>query len=245
MALQDAAYDPTSASPLDVLCAESEGMIGYLIVQALRNALGDRQPVAALLTRIAVDPADPAFASPAKPIGPLYDKVQSEGLAATHGWTMMADGERFRRAVASPRPLRIFELDTIRRLAEAGTLVVCAGGGGIPVAMSEDGSCRGIEAIIDKDHASRLLALEMKAEALLLLTDVDGLYAGWGGPNRRRLERPQLAELRGMSFAAGTMGPKVAAAIDFISGGGSLAGIGRIEDACDILEDRAGTRITG
>ena len=153
------------------------------------------------------------------------------------------DGARFRRAVASPRPLRIVEIEVIRQLMAAGTLVVCAGGGGIPVAVTPDGGDRGIEAIIDKDHASRLLGHEIKAEALLLLTDVDGLYAGWGGPDRRPLRHPTLAELRGMRFATGSMEPKVRAAIDFISGGGKFAGIGHLEDANDILEGRAGTRI--
>lgn len=243
MALQDAAYDARSASPLDVLCAESQGMIGYLIAQGLQNALNDTKPVAVLLTQIEVDPNDPAFQSPSKPIGPLYSRLEADALAASHGWSIIADGEQFRRAVASPRPLRILDTTVIRQLVFEGTVTVCAGGGGIPVAKDAAGHFAGIEAIIDKDHASRMVACEMQADALLMLTDVDGLYLGWGTAESQLLRRTTAAELRRHSFAKGTMAPKVEAAIEFVAQGGRMAGIGRLQDAHAILSGQAGTRI--
>jgi len=243
MALQDEAYDRSLASPLDVLGAESEGMIGYLIEQELANALGGDGKAAAILTRIEVDPADPAFGKPSKPIGPVYGKEEAAELTARRGWIMMADGAHFRRAVASPRPQRILEIAAIRLLIEHGVTIICAGGGGIPVVRQDDGSHRGIEAVIDKDHASALLARETGAQALLMLTDVDGVYLDWGTPEQKLLRRAIPAQLQRHRFAAGSMGPKIAAAIDFVSAGGAMAGIGRLEDALDILESKAGTAI--
>jgi len=243
MALQDAAYDAKSASPLDVLCAESQGMIGYVIVQELHNALGEDRPVVALLTRIEVDANDPGFLSPSKPIGPLYSQPEAIALAATHGWHIMADGEHFRRAVPSPRPLRVLEIDVIRHLVALGTTVICAGGGGIPVVRESSHRHAGVEAIIDKDHASRLLARETQSEALLMLTDVDGLYLGWGTKDQQLLKRAKASELKQRSFAAGTMGPKVEAAAAFVTAGGRMAGIGKLEDALAILAGQAGTWI--
>jgi carbamate kinase len=243
MALQDEAYDMSLASPLDVLGAESEGMIGYLIEQELANVLGGDGKAAAILTRIEVDPADPAFGKPSKPIGPVYGKKQAAELTATRGWVMMPDGAHFRRAVASPRPQRILEIAAIRLLIEHGVTVICAGGGGIPVVRQDDGTHRGIEAVIDKDHASALLARETGAKALLMLTDVDGVYLDWGTAEQSLLRRAIPAQLRRHSFAAGSMGPKIEAALDFVSASGAMAGIGRLEDALDILEGRAGTNI--
>lgn len=243
MALQDAAYDSRLASPLDVLCAESQGMIGYMIAQELQNALNGARSVAVLMTRIEVDPQDPALQSPTKPIGPLYSQSEAEALAASHGWTIMADGEHFRRAVASPQPVRVLEIDVIRQLLASSTITICAGGGGIPVVRDPAGNFTGIEAIIDKDHASRMVAHETQADALLMLTDIDGLYLGWGKDGRRMLRQTTPAELRRHSFALGTMAPKVEAAIDFVTQGGQLAGIGRLEDAYTILCGQAGTRI--
>lgn len=242
MALQDEAYDLSLASPLDVLGAESEGMIGYLIEQELANALGGGK-AAAILTRIEVDPADPAFGKPSKPIGPVYGKEAAAELAARRGWMMMPDGAHFRRAVASPRPQRILEIAAIRLLIEHEITVICAGGGGIPVVRQSDGTHRGAEAVIDKDHASALLARDTGARALLMLTDVDGVYLDWGTPERQLLRRAIPAQLRRHSFAAGSMGPKIEAALDFVGSGGAMAGIGRLEDALDILEGKAGTAI--
>lgn len=243
MALQDAAYDTRSASPLDVLCAESQGMIGYMIAQELQNLLNGTKPVAVLLTRVEVDPRDPAFRSPSKPIGPLYSQKEAEALAATHGWAIMADGEHFRRAVPSPRPVQVLEIGIIRQSIGSGTTTICAGGGGIPVVRESTGHFAGVEAVIDKDHSSRMVACETQADALLMLTDVDGLYLGWGTQDSRMLRRTTTAELKRHSFARGTMAPKVEAAIDFVSLGGCMAGIGRLQDALAVLSGQAGTRI--
>lgn len=240
MALQDMAHDPALASPTDVLGAETSGMLGYLIAQELGNALPKQKQIAALLTQIEVDVADPAFQKSTKPIGPVYDAVDSTALAAKHGWTMVPDGSHFRRAVASPLPKRILEIGVIRLLIKHDVTVICAGGGGIPVIRKNDGRYFGIEAVIDKDHASGLLACEIKADALLLLTDVDGVYLDWDTPQQRRLSTATPSELNTHSFAAGSMGPKIAAAIDFATFGG-MTGIGRLEDALEILEQRAGT----
>jgi carbamate kinase len=241
MALQDEAYDKALASPLDVLGAETVGMIGYMIEQELGNVLPDRSEIAVLLTQIEVDPADPAFQKPTKPIGPIYSKKEAEKLSAARGWTIMPDGSHFRRVVPSPQPKRILEAGVIRLLVEHHVTVICVGGGGVPVIRGKDGHYSGIEAIIDKDHASRLLGNDLHANALLMLTDIDGVYLGWGTAQRKRLQQVTPAELKGYAFASGSMGPKVQAAADFVSAGGDFAGIGRLEDALDILNHRAGT----
>jgi carbamate kinase len=243
MALQDAAYDQALASPFDVLGAETEGMIGYLIEQELGNVIPAKNQVATLLTQVEVDAIDPAFRNPTKQIGPVYGRKEAAALTARHGWVMVPDGSHFRRAVASPQPKRILEIGVIRLLIEHDVTVICTGGGGIPVIRREDDSYIGIEAVIDKDHASGLLAREINAEALLMLTDVDGVYLGWGTAQQQRLEFTKPDELRPYSFEAGSMGPKVQAAVDFVTGGGKTAGIGRLEDALKILERRAGTII--
>ncbi len=241
MALQDMAHDPALASPTDVLGAETSGMLGYLIAQELGNALPKQKEIAALLTQIEVDPADPAFQQPTKPIGPVYSDVEAADLTAKHGWAMVPDGSQFRRAVASPRPKRILEIAVIRLLIKHGVIVICAGGGGIPVIRQKDGVYTGIEAVIDKDHASGLLAREINANALLLLTDVDGVYLDWGTPKQLKLDVVAPSALSAHSFASGSMGPKVSAAIDFATGGRGMTGIGRLQDALEILEQRAGT----
>ena len=243
MALQDAAYDQALASPFDVLGAETEGMIGYLIEQELGNIIPAKNQVATLLTQVEVDAADPAFRNSTKQIGPIYGRKEAAALATKHGWVMVPDGSHFRRAVASPKPKRILEIGVIRLLIEHDVTVICTGGGGIPVIRRKDDSYIGIEAVIDKDHASGLLAREIKADALLMLTDVDGVYLGWGTEQQRRLKIAKPKELNSYSFAAGSMGPKVQAAIDFVSGGGRMAGIGKLEDALEILEQRTGTVI--
>ncbi|MEP7174531.1 MAG: carbamate kinase [Aestuariivirga sp.] len=243
MALQDMAYDQALASPVDVLGAETEGMIGYLIEQELGNVISNQNEIATLLTQVEVDASDPAFQKPTKPIGPIYGSKEAAALAGKHGWIMMPDGSHFRRAVPSPRPKRILEIGVIRLLIKHDVTVICAGGGGIPVVLRKDGSYVGVEAVIDKDHASGLLAREIKADALLMLTDVDGVYLGWGTAQQRRLESVKPDELNSYSFAEGSMAPKVKAALDFVSGGGKMAGIGRLEDALEILNRRAGTII--
>lgn len=242
LALQAAAFAGAGAWPLDVLGAESEGMIGYALELELRGAIRDR-PLATLLTMVAVDPADPAFAAPTKPIGPLYAREEGQRVAAARGWRMAPDGAGLRRVVASPEPRWIVELPAIRLLVEAGVLVVCAGGGGVPVAV-EDGALRGVEAVVDKDLAAALLAAALGCEALLLLTDVDAVYQGWGTPAARALREAAPAALRAQRFEPGTMAPKVEAACRFAEAGG-VAGIGRLEDAAEILAGRAGTRVAG
>ncbi|MBE9558310.1 MAG: carbamate kinase [Proteobacteria bacterium] len=231
-----------SGDPLYMLSAETEGMIGYMIETALRNELPARD-IAGLLTQIAVDPDDPAFAAPGKPIGPIYDEAQARRLASEHGWTIAPDGDGYRHVVPSPRPLRILEIETIKLLVQSGILVICAGGGGIPVIECETG-WRGMEAVIDKDHASALLARELGADALLMLTDVDAVFADWDGAKASPLGAVSTDDLHEHDFAPGSMGPKVEAAIDFAEATGHMAGIGRLQDAAAILRGEAGTRVT-
>jgi len=243
LALQETAYDQALASPLDVLGAKAEGMIGYIIEQELDNLLAAEHDIAVLLTQIEVDPEDPAFKTPTKPIGPQYTKQAADLIAAAKGWSMIADGNSFRRVVASPAPVRILESAVIELLVGHGVIVICAGGGGIPVIRKDDDSFVGVEAVIDKDHASRLLANSLHADALLMLTDTDGVYLDWGTPQAKRLELTSPRELAVYTFAEGSMAPKIKAACDFLSGGGKFAGIGRPEDALAITERRAGTII--
>ena len=244
LALQSAAGAPEQAYPLDILDAESEGMIGYLIEQELTNLLPPSYRCATLLTQIEVDADDPAFRHPGKPIGPLYEEAQARQLARERGWAIAPDGAHFRRVVASPRPRRIFELGVIELLVSQGVIVICAGGGGIPVLCRADGSLVGVEAVIDKDFASALLARELRAEVLLMLTDVDAVYGDWCTPAARAIRRASPAALRTMSFAAGSMAPKVQAACEFAEQTGAIAAIGRLEDAEAILRGAAGTAIT-
>ncbi|MGB3881545.1 MAG: carbamate kinase [Diaphorobacter nitroreducens] len=231
------------AFPLDVLGAETEGMIGYVLQQELDNAYAGPARFATLLTQVEVDPHDPAFALPSKPVGPVYTEDVARQLADERGWAVARDGDAWRRVVASPRPVRILEIEVIRLLMAQAVTVICAGGGGIPVAQRADGAYIGVEAVIDKDHASALLATELKADAFLMLTDVPAVFADWGTPTQRPLGDVAPRELAAMDFATGSMGPKVQAACDFVNRGGGLAGIGALEDACAILARQAGTRV--
>ncbi len=242
LALQGEAYHGVEPYPLDVLGAESEGMIGYLLDQELVNGLGGRD-VATLLTQVIVDEDDPAFERPEKFIGPVYEHSHAERLAAERGWSIAADGNLWRRVVASPEPRSIVELQTIRLLVNAGVLVVCAGGGGIPVVVDRDGRLRGVEAVIDKDRAAALLAAGLGADALLMLTDVGAVQLGYGTAGARALHDVDVAELRAQSFAAGSMGPKVDAACRFAEETGGLAAIGSLADAAEILRGKRGTRV--
>ena len=241
LALQGEAYAGERPYPLDVLGAESEGMVGYLLDQELTNELGGRR-VATLLTQVLVDRDDPAFESPTKPIGPVYDERTAQELASERGWSVAPDGDGYRRVVASPEPRAIVELPTIRLLVGAGVLVVCAGGGGIPVVEAE-GRLHGVEAVIDKDLAAALLATGLDADALLLLTDVPAVEADWGTPRARPLREASVAELGATDFATGSMGPKVEAARRFAQGTEGLAAIGALGDAAAILRGERGTRI--
>lgn len=246
LALQQAAYEKVSPYPLDVLGAESEAMIGYLIEQELGNLLPFEQSIATLLTQTEVSADDPAFTNPTKPIGPIYDKATAEALAAEKGWHIAPDGEHFRRVVASPEPQRIFELRPIRTLLEADTVVICAGGGGIPTMYDEHRKLRGVEAVIDKDLASALLAEQLEADLLVIATDVDGVYTGFGTPEAVKVARATPGELDPAVFPAGSMGPKVMAAARFARRTGNTAVIGSLEDIADIVAgvEGAGTRIT-
>jgi carbamate kinase len=240
LALQAAAYEAVRPYPLDVLGAESEGMIGYLLEQELGNQMPGR-PVAALLTQVEVDPDDPAWKAPTKPIGPMYTEAEAERVAVERGWTMARDGDGFRRVVASPEPRRILELPTIGLLVNAGVTVVCGGGGGIPVIVTAGGAVRGVEAVIDKDRSAALLAQGLDADALLLLTDVDAVFSDWGTAAEVPIGQTTPGALRKHSFASGSMGPKVDAACRFVEATGKLAAIGKLEQAGAILRGEAGT----
>ncbi len=243
LALRDAACGGETYS-LDILDAEAEGQVGYLTEQELRNVLGPERNCVTVLTQIEVDPDDPAFSKPTKPIGPFYARPEAQTLRKERGWSFARDGTQYRRVVPSPRPRRILQMDVIELLVEHGVVTICAGGGGIPTIVTDDGRLAGVEAVIDKDHASALLARQLEAQAFLLLTDVDGVYAHWNQPQARRWRKVPPDELRRFSFAAGSMGPKVEAACDFVEATGGIAGIGALKDAPAILAGDAGTLVT-
>ncbi len=245
LALQAAAYEEVEAYPLDVLGAETEGMIGYVLEQELGNLLPFEVPFATLLTMVEVDPADPAFRDPTKFVGRVYTKDEADRVGAETGWVFKQDGQHWRRVVPSPEPQRIFELRPVEWLLERGTVVICAGGGGIPT-MYEAGSPRrlvGVEAVIDKDLASERLATGVHADLYVMATDVDGVYVGWGTPRQHRLERVTAEELRGMGFPAGSMGPKVEAAIRFVERTGNRAAIGALSEVEKVVDGVAGTQV--
>jgi carbamate kinase len=246
LALQAAALGDAGAYPLDVLGAETEGMIGYMIEQELGNLLPFGRPFATLLTMVEVDPDDPAFGHPTKFIGPVYSKADADRLAAEEGWVFALDGDRWRRVVPSPQPKRIFEMRPIRWLLAHDTIVIAAGGGGIPT-MYEKGADRklvGVECVIDKDLASELLARELDADAFVMLTDADAVYADWGTSAQRAIRRASPEALASLHFAAGSMGPKVEAACRFASSTGRRAAIGALEDVERILAGEAGTMVS-
>ncbi|MCA1782444.1 MAG: carbamate kinase [Intrasporangiaceae bacterium] len=243
LSLQAAAYTDVAPYPLDVLGAQTEAMIGYVIEQELGNLLPVEQPFATLLTMIEVDPQDPAFDHPTKPIGPVYDRETADLLAAKNEWTVAPDGDQFRRVVASPKPRRIFEIGPIRTLLEHDTIVICAGGGGIPTMYNKNGQLQGVEAVIDKDLASSLLAQQLAADLLVIATDVDGVYVDWNTPRQRRLGTVSPGELADLDLPPGSMGPKVEAACDFATATGNDAVIGSLADIADIVAGTAGTRV--
>jgi carbamate kinase len=243
LALQGAAYEEVETYPLDVLGAQTEGMIGYMIEQELGNLLPAEVPFATILTMVEVDPDDPAFENPTKFVGPVYDKEEAFSLAEEKSWSIKQDGKYWRRVVPSPLPKRIFEIRPIKWLLEKETVVICAGGGGIPT-MFQKGADRvltGIEAVIDKDRATELLARELEADLYIMATDVDGVYLDWGKPEARKIERATLEELEAYQFAAGSMGPKVGAACTFVRETGKLAAIGALADIEAIVKGEAGT----
>jgi carbamate kinase len=247
LALEEAAYTEAPDSPLDVLGAETQGMIGYLIEQELGNRLPFEKPLATLLTMIEVDPEDPAFGDPTKPIGPLYSAEEAEKLEAERSWRFKRDGDSMRRVVPSPAPKRIFEHRPIRWLLDQGSVVICAGGGGIPTAYGPNRQLIGIEAVIDKDHASALLSRDIEADVLIMATDADAAYVGWGTPDQKAIARAHPDALLAQhqdEFAAGSMLPKVIAACNFARETGKAAAIGALADIEAMLEGTAGTRVS-
>ena len=245
LALEAAAYEEVEAYPFDILGAETQGMIGYLVEQELGNFLPFEVPLATILTMVEVDPDDPAFTNPTKFVGPIYEKAQAEAFAAEKGWTVKADGDHWRRVVPSPKPKRIFEIRPMRWLVERGVVVICAGGGGIPTmyAPGEDRRLVGVEAVIDKDFATSLLSRELDADLFVMATDVDGVYVDWGTPDQRRLDRVTPDELRAIPFPAGSMGPKVDAATEFVDATGKRAAIGSLEQLDAMVAGTAGTNV--
>ncbi len=245
LALQADAYRDVDPYPLDILGAETEGMIGYLIEQELGNILPPDVALATILTMVEVDANDPAFGAPTKFVGPVYDAEQAEWITSRKGWAVQRDGDGFRRVVPSPEPRRIIEIEPIRTLLAQGTIVICAGGGGIPTARAADGSraLSGVEAVIDKDLASELLAREVDADVLVLATDVDAVYSRWGTPQQHRLHQLTPERIRHLKLAAGSMGPKVEAAARFVEATGRRAAIGALHDIERLVEGGAGTTV--
>lgn len=241
LAVQSAS-DPnlTTPYPFDVLGAQTQGMIGYWLLQSLQNHVPQRQ-VACIVNQTLVDARDPAFANPTKFIGAVYEETEAKALAAERGWTVKRDGQKWRRVVGSPEPRHVVETDVIRLLLDAGAIVVCAGGGGVPVVQDESGLLAGVEAVVDKDLTAMVLAEALGADALLILTDVTNVFRGFGTPQAEAIGETTPAELRREDLPAGSMGPKVDAACRFVEKTGGIAGIGRLVDAPDLLAGRAGT----
>jgi carbamate kinase len=244
LALQGAAYKPDEAFPLDVLGAQTEGMIGYIIEQELKNLLPADQQLATILTMVEVDPHDVAFDEPTKFVGPIYDQDHALRLANEKGWAMKQDGDSWRRVVASPTPKSIVEREPIQWLIDRAVIVICAGGGGIPVTEGPDGQYAGVEAVIDKDLASELLARDLNADLLVMATDVDAVYLDWGEPTQRAIRAAPPDAIDLAAFPAGSMGPKVRAACNFAVATGKRAAIGALNDLQAVVDGVRGTTIS-
>jgi carbamate kinase len=242
LALQDGAGSDVAGSPLDILDAESEGMVDHLLEQELGRHLPQGR-LATLLTQVIVDPGDPAFSHPTTFVGVPYEARDARFLAHERSWVVAPDGEQWRRVVPSPEPQRIVEIDTIRVLVDHGITVTCVGGGGIPVVRDGRGGLRGVEAVIDEDLSASLLASSLGADALLLLTDVDAVHTDWGTPDQRPIHETTPAALRSLDVPAGSMGPKVDAACRFVENGGTVGAIGALPDAANILRGGFGTTV--
>ena len=244
LAMQSASYKEVEEYPLDVLGAQTEGMLGYFIEQELGNMMPTEASFATILTMVEVDPDDPAFQNPTKPIGLLYGEEKAKKVAKERGWSIARDDDGWRRVVPSPEPHRIFELRPIHWLLEKGVVVICAGGGGIPTAYNSEGMLEGIEVVIDKDRASALLARQLGARLLILATDADGVYDGWGSDEAKMIRGTTPEEMSGREFDAGSMGPKVEAACDFVSRTGERAVIGSLSEITGMVDGTSGTQIT-
>jgi carbamate kinase len=242
LALQGLEYKKVAPYPLDVLGSETQGMIGYMLMQEFKNQMPNVNATC-MLTQMTVDPNDPAFAEPTKPIGPIYEEAEARELAEKYHWTIKPDGQHFRRVVPSPQPTGIIEHEAITKLIDEGHLVICTGGGGIPV-KKENGKLVGVEAVIDKDMSAAFLAKQLNADALLILTDADAVYLDWGKPTQHALRSTNPTELAQYQFDAGSMGPKIEASCEFVKQGGKVVGIGSLEDGLRILQGTAGTNIT-
>ena len=244
LSLQSAAYKEVEEYPLDILGAQTQGMIGYMIEQELGNLLPIEKPIASILTMVEIDPEDPAFSNPTKPIGPVYSEKEAKQLAENKGWDIRRDGEYWRRVVPSPEPHRIFELRPIHWLLGKGTVVICAGGGGIPTSYVNKGKLEGVEVVIDKDKASSLLAFELDADLLIMATDTDGVYVDWGSDSQEIISRTTPEEIGQYTFDKGSMGPKVEAACSFVERSGQRAVIGSLGDIKKMVNSLAGTQFT-
>jgi carbamate kinase len=245
LALQAAAYKDVDPYPLDILGAQTEGMIGYVLEQELGNAMPADVPLATILTMVQVDPEDPAFQDPTKFVGPIYSESDALALTNEKGWVFKPDGDHWRRVVPSPEPRTIFEIRPIRWLLEQGTVLICAGGGGVPTMFLPEASTTlvGVEAVIDKDLASELLARQVDADLYVMATDVDCVYADWGTPQQRPLAEVTVEELRALTFPAGSMGPKVEAACRFVEQTGGRAAIGALTQIQQIVDGEVGTQV--
>lgn len=247
----EAARDLIPPMPLDICGADSQGGIGYMLQQVLDNELssrGVRKTVVSLVTQCVVDPNDPAFTNPTKPIGPFFPQSTADSIAKVKGWTMREDsGRGWRRVVPSPRPVEIVEWEAIRALVDAGIVVIAAGGGGVPVFRGETGLIQGVEAVIDKDRAAGVLALQLRARRLVVLTAVEAVSLDYGKPSERPLGRITVEEARRAlaegQFPPGSMGPKMEAAIEFVEKGGEEAMITSPDCLYAAMEGRAGTRV--
>jgi carbamate kinase len=242
LSLQSAAYKEVEEYPLDILGAQTQGMIGYMIEQELGNHLPVEIPIASILTMVEIDPEDPAFSNPTKPIGPIYDEKEARDLAKLKGWNIKQDGNYWRRVVPSPEPHRIFQLRPIHWLLEKGTVVICAGGGGIPTSYKDNGKLEGVEVVIDKDRASSLLAFELEADLLIMATDTDGVYLDWGSNSEKIISKTTPEEISKYSFDKGSMGPKVEAACSFVERSGQRAVIGSLKDIEKMVSGISGTQ---
>lgn len=243
LALQSEAYDAVPMYPFDVLGAESQAMIGYVFAQEMRNRVEGRD-VVSIVTQSIVDIQDPAFDNPTKFIGPIYDKEQAQTLEQTKGWTLKKDGEFFRRVVPSPKPTCIVELPVIKTLVDCGTLVIAAGGGGVPVIESKEGNLTGVEAVIDKDFAASILAIQLNADLLVIATDVEGVYEGWGTDEQKLIKQATPEALLSKGFAKGSMGPKVLAACEYVMKTGHEAVIGPLNKIKNMVHGQAGTLVS-
>lgn len=242
LALQNLAYQDVAAYPLDILGAETQGMIGYVVQQELSNAVKGEREVAGIITTTVVAEDDPAFERPTKLIGPQYSAHDAAEAAAEYRWTIAKDGNAFRRVVPSPQPISIVQAPLIRRLLEGGTLCVCVGGGGVPVRIDSKGRHVGVQAVVDKDQASAALAAEIDADMLIMLTDGDYVSENWGTPEQRDILTASADAISELKFAEGSMQPKVDAAIRVARSGGRVL-IGPLDRLDDLLARKVGTEI--